>query len=81
MDFTIGIVSQNLATMSNFVKFRDNQNFTFFEAPRVVQDTYAFECLKMRQVSSGELVKQIAQVGPRRDMGQHMIGGKSKVDG
>ena len=34
----------------------------------------------MRHVSSGELVKQIAQVGPRRDMWQHMIGGKSKVD-
>ena len=35
----------------------------------------------MRHVSSGELVKQIAQVGPKRDMWQHMIGGKSKVDG
>ena len=35
MDFTVGIVSQNLATMSNFVKFRDSQNFTFFEAPGV----------------------------------------------
>ena len=35
----------------------------------------------MRHVSSGELVKQIAQVGPRRDMWQHMIWGKSKVDG
>ena len=39
-----------------------------------------FEWLKMRHVSSGKLVKQIAQVGPRRDMWQHMIGGKSKVD-
>ena len=35
----------------------------------------------MRHVSSGELVKQIAQVVPRRDMWQQMIGGKSKVDG
>ena len=35
----------------------------------------------MRHMSSGELVKLIAQVGPRRDMWQHMIGGKSKVDG
>ena len=32
MDFTIGIVSRNLATTSNFVEFRDSQNFTFFEA-------------------------------------------------
>ena len=34
----------------------------------------------MRHMSSGELVKQIAQVGTRRQMWQHMIGGKSKVD-
>ena len=32
MDFTVGIVSQNLATTSNFVEFRDSRNFTFFEA-------------------------------------------------
>ena len=35
MDFTVGIVSRNLATTSNFVEFRDNRNFTFFEAPGV----------------------------------------------
>ena len=40
MDFTVEIVSQNLATTSNFVEFRDSRNFTFFEAPRVVQDTW-----------------------------------------
>ena len=40
MDFTVGIVSRNLATTSNFVKFRDSQDFTFFEAPRVVRDTW-----------------------------------------
>ena len=39
MDFTIRIVSRNLATTSNFVEFRDSRNFTFFEAPRV-QDTW-----------------------------------------
>ena len=39
-DFTIEIVSRNLATMSNFVEFRDSGNFTFFEAPRVVRDTW-----------------------------------------
>ena len=32
MDFTVGIVSQNLATTSNLVKLRDSRNFTFFEA-------------------------------------------------
>ena len=39
-DFTVGIVSRNLATTSNSVKFRDSRNFTFFEALRVVQDTW-----------------------------------------
>ena len=32
MDFTVGIVSRNLAITSNFVEFRDSWNFTFFEA-------------------------------------------------
>ena len=32
MDFTVGIVSQNLATTSNFIEFRDSRNFIFFEA-------------------------------------------------
>ena len=38
-NFTVRIVSRNLVTLSNFVKFRDNRNFTFFEAPRVTSDT------------------------------------------
>ena len=42
MDFTIGIVSRNLATMLNFVEFRDNRNFTFFKARRGVRDTWQF---------------------------------------
>ena len=42
MNFTVGIVSENLATTSNFVKFRDGQNFTFFEAMRGVRDTWYF---------------------------------------
>ena len=40
MDFTVGIVSRNLATTSNFVKFRDSRNFTFFEATEVMRDTW-----------------------------------------
>ena len=31
-DFSVEIVSRNLATTSNFVEFRGGQNFTFFEA-------------------------------------------------
>ena len=40
MDFTVGIVSRNLVTTLNFVIFRDNLNFTFFEALGVVRDTW-----------------------------------------
>ena len=40
MDFTIGIVSRNLATTSNFVEFRDSRNFMFFKASRVMQNTW-----------------------------------------
>ena len=40
MDFTVGIVSRNLATTSNFVEFQDSRNFTFFEATGVVRDTW-----------------------------------------
>ena len=42
MDFTVGIVSRNLAIMSNFVEFRDNRNFMFFEAHGGVRDTWHF---------------------------------------
>ena len=35
MDFTIGIASRNLATLLNFVGFRDSRNFTLSEARRV----------------------------------------------
>ena len=49
MDLAIEFFSRNLATMSNFVefrdsrdfvKFRDSRNFMFFEAPRVAGDTW-----------------------------------------
>ena len=40
MDFTVGIVSRNLGTTSNFVEFRHSRNFMFFEAPGVVRDTW-----------------------------------------
>ena len=39
MNFTVGIVSQNLATTSNFVEFRDSRNFYIFRGTRVVQNT------------------------------------------
>ena len=57
MDFTIEIVSRNLATTLNVVEFRDSWNFTFFEAEGGAGNLAHFEWLKMRHVSSGELVK------------------------
>ena len=35
MDFTVEIVSRNLANTLNFVEFQDSRNFTFFEAPGI----------------------------------------------
>ena len=51
MDFTVGIVSQNLATTSNLVELRDSRNFTFFEAPSVGCHKTACEKHVMRQKS------------------------------
>ena len=39
-DFIVGIVLRNLATTSNFVEFRESQNFMFFEESRGVRDTW-----------------------------------------
>ena len=40
MNFTVGIVSQKIATLSNFVEFRGSRNFIFFEALRVTSDMW-----------------------------------------
>ena len=40
MDFTVGIVSRNIVTQSNFVGFRDSRNFTFFKTTSVASDTW-----------------------------------------
>ena len=42
MDFTVGIVSRNLANTLNFVEFQDSRNFTYFEARRGVRNTWHF---------------------------------------
>ena len=64
-DFTIEIVSQNLVTTSNFVKFRDSQNFTFFEVSKVTSDTLAYVgWLIGSHVSTGEQVKHKSKWDP-----------------
>ena len=59
-DFIVGIVSRNLATTSNFVKFRDSRNFTFSLAH--------FEWLIVCHVSGTDLVKQGESSGAHVDM-------------
>ena len=39
-DLTVKIVSRNLAITSNFIEFLDSRNFTLFEVPKVVRDTW-----------------------------------------
>ena len=60
MNFTVGIVSQNLVTTSNFVKFRDSRNFTFFEALRVTGDIW-----HMLNGSYGAMCQVVGIVKPR----------------
>ena len=51
-DFTVGIVSRNLATTSNFVDFRDSQNFHVFrENERNVGHFTHFEWLTVCHMS------------------------------
>ena len=55
MDFTVGIVSQNLVTQLNFFEFRYSRNFMFFEASSVVTDTWhIIEWPTLNHVSKGE---------------------------
>ena len=74
MDFTIGIVSRNLATTSNFVEFRECRDFTFFEAKRVVRDLAHFQWLKRFHVSYVELVKHELKCGLWVDTWHDAIG-------
>ena len=76
MDFTVGIVSRNLATLLNLAEFRDNKNFMFFEAPRVTSDTWhLFGWLTISHVSNGEEKSKFQGVA----MCHNFIGWKSKV--
>ena len=82
MDFTIGIVSRNLATTSNFVEFRDSRNFTFFKAlsnecrkttcdvKKVTYNMYSCDtCCKIREMMEMDgLDSAKCQKSKRRDM-------------
>ena len=65
MDFTVGIVSRNLATMSNFVQFRDRRNLHVFQGnKRNVGHFEHFEWLTVCHMSDADLVKQGDLSGP-----------------
>ena len=76
MDFIVKIVSRNLVTSSNFVEFRDNRNFTFFEVPRVTSDTWHL-CgwFIISHVSNGERKSKVQGVA----MCHNLIGWKSII--
>ena len=65
MYFTVGIVSRNLATTSNFVEFRDIQNFHVFRGNGGSAGHLAhFEWLTGCHLSCAELVKHELKCGP-----------------
>ena len=82
MDFTIGILSRNLTTKSNFVEFRDSRNLHVFRGnERSTGHLVHFEWLTVCHMSSAELVIVSSSVGPMGDMWHLLIEGKSKVGG
>ena len=55
MDFTVGIVSQNLATTLNFVEFRDSRNLHIFRGnERSMEHLAHFEWLTVFHVSGAK---------------------------
>ena len=54
MDFTVGIISRNLATTSNFVEFRDSRKFHVFRGNMCSAGHLAhFECINNLSSSVG----------------------------
>ena len=65
MDFTVGIVLLNLATMLNFVEFRDSQNLHVFRGNERSEGHLAhFEWLTVCHVLGAELVNLSSRMGP-----------------
>ena len=65
MDFIVGIVSRNLATTSNFVKFQESRNFHVFRGnERNAGHLAHFEWLTVCHLSSVESVNLSSSVGP-----------------
>ena len=70
MDFTVEIISRNLTTTSNIVEFQDSRNFTFYEVPSVVWDTWhMMSGSRCTTCQVGEPVKQEVKWGSRETCG------------
>ena len=82
MDFTVGIVSRNLATTSIFVEFRDSRNLHVFRGnERHVGHLAHFEWHTVCHVSSIRFSQLELKVGPTMTYGMMSLGGKVKVVG
>ena len=84
MDFTVGIVSRNLATTSNFVEFRDSRNLHVFRGNECSAGHLAhFEWLTVCHMSGADSVNLNSSVGPMLTHGMmpleenQMVGGLS----
>ena len=81
MDGTVGIVSRNLATTSNFVEFRDSRNFTFFEVLRGCMTLGTFWVAQRCHVFSADAVKLVVKWSSLVTHGMMPLEGNLKVDG
>ena len=84
MNFTVGIISRNLATTSNFVEFQDSWNLhVFLGYERSAGHLAHFEWLTVCHVSSADSVNLSSSVGPMWTHGMmsleenKMVGGLS----
>ena len=74
MDFTVGIALRNLASTSNFIKFRDSRNLHVFQGNKRSAGHLAnFEWLTVGHMSCAEGVNLSSSVGPMGDMWNLLI--------
>ena len=70
MDFTVGIVSRNLATTSNFVEFQDRQNLHVFRGNESSAEHFDhFEWLTVCHMSGTESINLSSNVKPMSTCG------------
>ena len=79
MDFTVGIVSRNLDTTSNFVEFRDSRNLYVFRGNERSRGHLGhFEWLTVCHVSGAESINLSSSVGPTWTCGNTRLEGNPR---